>query len=93
VSEDAPTQFVPMSDTLQSSHVMAVLDPRVDIQRDISHDPVIDDPLVDGIHADPATETSAGQQQEDGDQGQGDAQQVQATGPFAKQPGADQGAH
>lgn len=45
-SEDAPTQFVPMADTLQSSNVMAVLDPRVDPQRDISHDPVIDDPLT-----------------------------------------------
>lgn len=41
VSEDAPTQYVPMSDTLQNSHVMAVLDPRVDIERDISHDPSI----------------------------------------------------
>ncbi|CAM5181667.1 hypothetical protein CDEN61S_03101 [Castellaniella denitrificans] len=45
-SEDAPTQFVPMADTLQNSNVMAVLDPRVDPQRDISHDPVIDDPLA-----------------------------------------------
>jgi MFS family permease len=39
LSEDAPTQFVPMADTLQNSPVMAVLDPRVDIERDVSHDP------------------------------------------------------
>lgn len=36
---DAPTQFVPMSDSLQSSPVAAVLDPRVDAQSDISRDP------------------------------------------------------
>jgi hypothetical protein len=40
LSDDAPTQFVPMADTLQNSHVMAVLDPRVDVERDVSHDPV-----------------------------------------------------
>jgi MFS family permease len=40
LSGDAPTQFVPMADTLQNSHVMAVLDPRVDVERDVSHDPV-----------------------------------------------------
>lgn len=45
-SKDAPTQFVPMADTLQNSSVMAVLDPRVDPQHDISHDPVVDDPLA-----------------------------------------------
>lgn len=51
VSPDAPTQFVPMADTLQNAHVMAVLDPRVDVQRDVSHDPVIDDPLPAGVAA------------------------------------------
>jgi hypothetical protein len=49
-----------MADTLQNSHVMAVLDPRVDPQRDISHDPVIDDPLADA-----APQASAGEQQDD----------------------------
>jgi hypothetical protein len=53
-SEDAPTQFVPMADTLQNSNVMAVLDPRVDPQRDISHDPVIDDPLAAPAAPEPA---------------------------------------
>jgi hypothetical protein len=28
-----------MADTLQNSPVMAVLDPRVDVERDVSHDP------------------------------------------------------
>lgn len=79
VSEDAPTQFVPMADTLQNAHVMAVLDPRVDIERDISHDPVAEDeiPLPDqdaGI----AARESAGEQQHDGGNGQGDAPQVDA---------------
>lgn len=77
VSADAPTQFVPMADTLQNAHVMAVLDPRVDIERDISHDPIPEedislpeDPLVD------SAPDSAGEQQDDGNQGQGDATQV-----------------
>jgi hypothetical protein len=36
LSEDAPTQFVPMSDSLQSSNVVANLDPRVDVASDVS---------------------------------------------------------
>ncbi len=39
VSKDAPTQFVPMYDSLQSSNVMATLDPRVDVESDVSSDP------------------------------------------------------
>lgn len=46
LSDDAPTQFVPMADTLQNSHVMAVLDPRVDIERDVSHDPVVSEAVT-----------------------------------------------
>src|SRR3546814_4117644 len=42
LSEDAPTQFVPMSDSLQASLVAAALDPRVDVETDVSHDPVVD---------------------------------------------------
>lgn len=38
VSEDAPTQFVPMYDSLQSSNVVATLDPRVDVGSDVSHE-------------------------------------------------------
>ncbi|NYT38812.1 MFS transporter [Allopusillimonas soli] len=36
LSDDAPTQFVPMSDSLQSSNVVATLDPRVDVESDVS---------------------------------------------------------
>ena len=38
LSEDAPTHFVPMPDSLQSSPAVAALDPRVDVQSDISRD-------------------------------------------------------
>src|SRR3546814_1350575 len=49
LSEDAPTQFVPMSDSLQASLVAAALDPRVDVETDVSHDPVVDpvEPLAE----------------------------------------------
>jgi MFS family permease len=49
LSEDAPTQFVAMSDSLQSSLVATALDPRVDIENDVSHDPVVEpvEPLGD----------------------------------------------
>jgi MFS family permease len=40
LSPDAPTHFVPMSDSLQSSNVVIALDPRVDIDSDVSHEPV-----------------------------------------------------
>lgn len=46
LSEDAPTQFVPMADTLQNSSVMAVLDPRADIERDVSHEPPAAEPAA-----------------------------------------------
>lgn len=68
LSEDAPTQFVPMSDTLQNSHVMAVLDPRVDIERDVSHDPTITDTVTD---TEPATSPEASADQAEPIQAQG----------------------
>lgn len=37
LSQDAPTQFVPMTD-LQTAPVVAALDPRVDLETDISHE-------------------------------------------------------
>lgn len=40
LSEDAPTHFVPMSDTLHTSEVVATLDPRVDVESDISFEPI-----------------------------------------------------
>lgn len=80
LSEDAPTQFVPMYDSLQSSNVIAVLDPRVDVENDISHD----------LPPEDAAPASAGQQQDDGQQGQGDAQDVQTAEALAKDPSPDQ---
>ena len=38
LSEDAPTQFVPMYDSLQSSNVVVNLDPRVDVDSDTSYE-------------------------------------------------------
>ena len=42
LSPDAPTEFVPMPE-LQGSSMAGVLDPRVDLSSDISHDPVIEE--------------------------------------------------
>ncbi|MBV6272951.1 MFS transporter [Alcaligenaceae bacterium CGII-47] len=95
LSEDAPTQFVPMYDSLQSSNVMAVLDPRVDIEKDISHDPIIEDPLASPADPvaptpDPSVDPLAGQEQDDGGQGEGDAQGIDPTESFPEHPGPDQ---
>lgn len=65
LSEDAPTQFVPMGDSLESSNVVAVLDPRVHPESDVSHQPV-----------DPPEEFSAGDENHDGGNGQDDAKRV-----------------
>jgi len=42
--DEAPTHFVPMPDTLQSSPAAAVLDPRVDPENDIAMEMVQPDP-------------------------------------------------
>jgi hypothetical protein len=47
LSQDAPTQFVPMSDSLQSSNVVAALDPRVDLESDVSFEPFESDELTE----------------------------------------------
>lgn len=43
ISVDAPTEYVPMPDSLQSAGGISPLDPRVDVEIDISHDPMLDD--------------------------------------------------
>ncbi|MGB3287861.1 MAG: MFS transporter [Burkholderiaceae bacterium] len=63
LSQDAPTHFVPMSDSLQSSNVVAALDPRVDPESDVSFEPVEEEAL-------------AGDQDNDGADGQKDAKGV-----------------
>src|SRR5690625_3575590 len=40
VRADAPPEYVPMPDSLQSAGGMSPLDPRVDVEIDVSHDPV-----------------------------------------------------
>lgn len=117
LSQDAPTQFVPMSDSLQSSNVVAVLDPRVDLESDVSYEPVdpeevsvtqgeqasdeqpepLHDADVSGVSADAAAPgssqdaaagqaataavtskaaESAGDQDHDGSDGQGNTQRI-----------------
>src|SRR3546814_9468682 len=63
LSEDAPTHFVPMADSLQSSNVVAALDPRVDVESDVSFEPV-----DEGV--------SAGDQDHDSGNGQHDTKGV-----------------
>lgn len=63
LSQDAPTHFVPMSDSLQSSNVVAALDPRVDVESDVSFEPVDEEAL-------------AGDQDHDGGDGQKDPKGV-----------------
>jgi MFS family permease len=55
LSEDAPTHFVPMSDGLQSSNVVAALDPRVDVDSDVSDKPIAEEPIAEEpVTAEPA---------------------------------------
>ena len=61
LSQDAPTEFVPMPN-MQTS---AALDPRVDITSDISHDPVLGDP----IETDPDTTPAVAEASETGSEG------------------------
>lgn len=63
LSQDAPTNFVPMPDSLQSSAAAVALDPRVDISSDVSHDPVFEDlpPVEERVPA--TTESTAVERQ------------------------------
>lgn len=82
VSQDAPTDFVPMYDSLQSSNVVAVLDPRVDAETDISHEMPDESEILGQNGADPAI---------DGDH---DVDGNAAAGTPAKRPGMQSaGAH
>ncbi len=91
LSEDAPTQFVPMYDSLQSSNVVAALDPRVDVESDVSHELVDADPDLDEAaatspeHPDaadvsaqdkPLADELARNQDNDSGHGQSDAQAI-----------------
>ncbi|QAA92534.1 MFS transporter [Pollutimonas thiosulfatoxidans] len=81
LTEDAPTHFVAMSDSLQSSNVVAALDPRVDVEHDVSFEPVEeaeppveeDDPDAAPVAVDAGL---AGDEDDDGGNGQGDTRRV-----------------
>src|SRR5690625_153132 len=47
LTADAPTEYVPMPDSLQSAGGISSLDPRVDVAIDISHDPNVDEEQPD----------------------------------------------
>ncbi len=88
VSEDAPTQFVPMVDSPQGAHVVAVLDPRIDADSDVSHDLPAESEIP--LESAPDTTVSARDEQQDREQGEENAQHVQAAEALAEHPGADQ---
>lgn len=81
LTEDAPTHFVAMSDSLQSSNVVAALDPRVDVEHDVSFEPVEeveplaeeDDPEAAPVAADASL---SGDKDDDGGNGQDDTRRV-----------------
>ena len=56
--DEAPTHFVPMPDTLQSSPAAAVLDPRVDPENDIAMEMVQPDPAATVAAAAESTESA-----------------------------------
>ena len=91
VSPDAPTQFVPMVDSLQSSTVVAVLDPRVDADSDVSHDLPAEAEIP--LESELAAQASAGDEQDDGGERKGDAQDVPAAQTLPEDAGTDQSAH
>lgn len=67
LSVDAPTQFVPMSE-LQATPVSAALDPRVDLESDVSHEPAPEVPAQPeaGAASEPEAEPDSGQKAEAG---------------------------
>jgi MFS family permease len=85
LSEDAPTHFVPMSDSLQSSNVVAALDPRVDVESDVSFEEpgeevvaeTVDESAADApsMEAAPTAELSR-DEDDDGSDGQYNAKSV-----------------
>lgn len=60
LSEDAPTEFVPMPESSQTQNVVPALDPRVDMETDISFTPPPETPPVPPAETDIATGVPAG---------------------------------
>ncbi|TKR57000.1 MFS transporter [Allopusillimonas ginsengisoli] len=59
LSEDAPTHFVPMSDSLQSSNIVASLDPRVDVESDVSFETPVEEMPAGSVPPDSAEAAEA----------------------------------
>lgn len=77
--DEAPTHFVPMPDTLQSSPAAAVLDPRVDPENDITMEMVQPDPAAaPAPPADPVIDDPALRQEWPADAAAADAAAVDA---------------
>lgn len=80
LSVDAPTHFVPMSDGLENLNVVVALDPRVDVESDVSFEPVEEDPSEDGAVAGDKELSKdgalSGDENDDGSDGQYDAERV-----------------
>lgn len=69
LSQDAPTEFVPMPDTVQNQNVVPALDPRVDPATDVSYTPPPEDAPSDAPSAPEAPRApvaSAGEQESGG---------------------------
>jgi len=91
LSQDAPTHFVPMSDSLQSSNVVANLDPRVDVASDVSFVTPQEEGGAPAAGVRAAT-PSAGDECNNGADGEGNAGDIEQGEPLTEKPRADQGA-
>src|SRR5690606_24593139 len=60
LSQDAPTEFVPMPESSQTPNVVPALDPRVDLETDVSFTPPPEEPVLDdeASAASPVSESS-----------------------------------
>ncbi|MDH0736517.1 MFS transporter [Achromobacter spanius] len=82
--DEAPTHFVPMPDTLQSSPAAAVLDPRVDPEIDIAMEMVQPDPAAATVSA--ASEPTEPAEPSDSSESSGPSEQPEQSQPSEPAP-------
>ncbi|WP_448717682.1 MFS transporter [Achromobacter sp. AGC78] len=82
--DEAPTHFVPMPDTLQSSPAAAVLDPRVDPEIDIAMEMVQPDPAAATVSA--ASEPTEPAEPSDSSESSGPSEQAEQSQPSEPAP-------
>ena len=82
--DEAPTHFVPMPDTLQSSPAAAVLDPRVDPEIDIAMEMVQPDPAAATVSA--ASEPTESAEPSDSSESSGPSEQPEQSQPSEPAP-------